>query len=75
MKVVGRRSPPTLQEQPSGESLASAARFNEAVSALAGSVFPKGVFRYPSHEAANRHQQEVLADRMAEIARQRRQAG
>ena len=74
MKTVGHRSIPRLQGQPSGECLAAAARFNEAVSALCAAGFPKGVFRYPSHEAANRHEQEVVIQRMAEIARQRRHA-
>ncbi len=56
MKIIGHRQPPPLTYQASGAQLAEGARFNETLahlSPLLGIV--KGVYRYPTHEAANQH--------------------
>lgn len=59
MRVVGRRSPP-----PAGELPSRAAR--DAMTAMAQyqTRAPKGVFRYKSHEDANRDRDRWLTDAM-----------
>jgi len=60
IRVVGRRKPPAIGEVPSSE-------VRDAMDALHGRgvCAPKGVFRYRSHEAANRDWDEWLAKAMA----------
>lgn len=70
MKTVGTRKQPALTMHPSGELLKAGALFNETVARLAPSTFiPKGVYRFKSHEEANRHEQECIAQGMAAQAR------
>ena len=74
MRLVGLRheSLPTLDA--CGRQLAAAARFSETLSAFApGAFFPKGLYRYPSHERANQHEQECLVRAVALLAQQRMQ--
>ena len=74
MKTVGRRIEPTIIAEPSGQLLAEGARANEALRAFPGGsvVFvPKGVYRFMTHEDANRHWEECLAEAMATLALQR----
>jgi hypothetical protein len=62
----------------SGAALAAGARFSVSIAHLAKSTFiPKGVYRFKTPEAANKHQQECLARGMslsaverAELAKQ-----
>jgi len=63
IRVVGRRRRPEIGEVPTKE-------VREAMSALprAGVRAPKGVFRYWSHEEANRDWETWLAQSMAETA-------
>jgi len=57
----------------SGLLLAEGARFSESLSHLSRvGLMPKGVYRFNSHEQANRHQQDCLADAMAVLAKERR---
>mgnify|MGYP003433280512 CR=1 FL=1 len=57
MRRVGSRCEPVVVKQASGLLLAEGARFNEAVSRLAPTTFVlKGVYRFKSHEEANRHE-------------------
>lgn len=73
MKQVGTRREPVLVLQASGRLLMAAAQFNESMARLSPSTFvPKGVYRYRSHEEANRHEQECLARGMALLAAGRR---
>ena len=73
MKTVGRRHQSPLALQATGALLAEGARFSESVAALAKSAFvPKGVYRYKSHEDANRHQQDCLIRGMGRLAAQRK---
>ena len=45
-----------------GAALAAGALFSESIAHLAKSAFiPKGIYRFKSHEAANKHQQDCLA--------------
>ena len=72
MKQVGHRREPPLSPHASGEQLGAAAQFAETLSHLCpSSFFPKGVFRYKTHEDANRHWEECLARGMAELATKR----
>lgn len=66
MKIVGHRQAPPLTHLACGEQLAAGARFSETLSCfnpLLGIV--KGVYRYPSHEAANQHWLECAARNVA----------
>lgn len=70
MKTVGTRKQPELALRPSGELLKAGALFNESVARLAPSTFiPKGIYRFKSHEEANKHEQECIAQGMAAQAR------
>jgi hypothetical protein len=72
VRQVGSRRERVLNVQPSGDLLAEGARFSEAVARLAPTTFvPKGVYRYRSHEAANRHVQDCLALGMGLLAAER----
>jgi hypothetical protein len=54
MRQVGSRRERLLTCQASGQLLIEGARFSEAVSHLAQTIFiPKGVYRFHSHEDAN----------------------
>jgi hypothetical protein len=69
MKQVGSRREPALAINASGVLLAVAARFNEAISRLAPTTFvPKGIYRFTTHDAANRHAAECLVCGMGKLA-------
>ena len=69
MRTVGIRREPQITEHASGDALITGARFSESLSRLAPSTFiPKGVYRFKSHEAANKHQQDSLARGMGLLA-------
>jgi hypothetical protein len=72
MRQLGSRREPEISTRASGVLLADGALFSEAVWQLARVAFiPKGVYRFKSHEAANRHDQDCLADAMASLAARR----
>ncbi len=72
MRQVGVRREPEIVAQASGLLLAQGARFNETLSRLAPSTFvAKGVYRFRSHEEANRHEQDCLARGMGLLAVER----
>ena len=59
--------------QASGALLAEGARFSETMAHLSPTTFvPKGVYRYRSHDAANRHAQDCLTLGMGLLAAERR---
>ena len=65
-----------MTERASGEALAAGARFSEAVAHLAKTTFiPKGVYRFKTHEAANKHQQDCVALGMGMLAAERSRDG
>jgi len=69
MRRVGSRREAALVERASGLLLAEGARFNEAVSRLAPTTFvPKGVYRFKSHDEANRHELDCLVRGMGLLA-------
>ena len=72
MRQVGSRREAALVERASGLLLAEGARFNEAVSCLAPTTFvPKGVYRFKSHDEANRHELDCLVRGMGLLAAKR----
>jgi hypothetical protein len=73
MKTIGRRHEPPLHVNASGTALAEGARFSESLHHFSPAVFiPKGVYRFKTHEEANKHWQDCLAASMAKLAEQRR---
>lgn len=74
MRQVGNHLERPMTAAPSGSALASTLAFTEDLAALSSGwiFFPKGVFRYKSHEEANAHQAACLAEGMAQLAKERR---
>ncbi|MCL2297464.1 MAG: hypothetical protein FWC38_01275 [Proteobacteria bacterium] len=74
MKVVGRRVTQQMSERASGELLAEGARFNESIAHLSRAAYiPKGVYRFKTHEEANRHEEDHIVRAMAQRILERRQ--
>jgi hypothetical protein len=72
MRRVGSRRERRIAVSASGNLLAEGARFNEAVAQLSKSTFvPKGIYRFRSHEAANRHAEDCLVRGMGLLAAMR----
>jgi len=74
MRTVGHRKEQPLTFSASAELLAEGARFNDEIHRLPTgdtTFIPKGVFRFNTHEEANRHQLQCLAEGMARIAMDR----
>ena len=66
MRTIGHRQPPPLTRQASGAQLEAGAKFSETLAVLSPLLgMVKGVYRYPSHEAANQHWLECVARNMA----------
>jgi hypothetical protein len=66
MKTIGHRQSPPLTRRASGTQLAAGARFSETLACLSPLLgIAKGVYRYPSHEAANQHWLECVARNVA----------
>jgi hypothetical protein len=66
MKIVGHRQSAPLTQQASGAQLIEGAKFNETLACLSPNLgIVKGVYRYPTHEAANQHWLECVAHNMA----------
>lgn len=69
MRQVGVRGERILVAQASGVLLAEGARFSESVSRLAPTTFvPKGVYRFRTHDEADRQRLDCLARGMASLA-------
>ena len=69
MKQVGARREAAIAQCASGLLLAQGARFSEALARLSPSTFiPKGIYRFKSHEDANRHAEHCLVRGMARLA-------
>ena len=69
-KSVGRKPRPITFEA-SGESLARGAAFNDEIHRSFGAKdngVPIGVYRFKSHEDANRHMESCIAKKMAKKA-------
>jgi len=76
MRTVGNREQDDISFDASAEKLLSGSRWNDAMQQAFGAsqpgIFPKGVFRYRSHEEADEALLDALAKRMATIALARR---
>jgi hypothetical protein len=73
MRQVGRRRECEVVAEASGLLLAEGARFNETISKLARTTYvPKGIYRFKSHEEANRHELDCLALGMGQLVSERR---
>lgn len=71
MRTVGHRQQAPLSYSASAELLIAGARFNEELQQFPGGrigCVPKGVYRFATHEQANRHQLDCLARHMARVA-------
>lgn len=74
MRVVGQRKEPQITFSASAELLKEGARFNEEIHRLpTGNLtfIPKGVYFFKTHEEANRHERDCVANGMAQIAKER----
>lgn len=73
LRTVGRRLDPSMQAQPSGDGIATTAAFTESLVTMGGGrLIRKGVYRFASHEDADRQHQRSLAESMADLAMARR---
>lgn len=74
MRTVGQRKERPIGLVSSGALLAEGARFNDEIHRLPTgntTFIPKGVYRFKTHEDANRHQLECLTKGMAKVAWER----
>lgn len=74
MRIVGHRKERQISFTASAALLAEGARFNDEIHRLPTgntTYIPKGIFRFKTHEQANRHQQDCLVEGMAQIALER----
>lgn len=74
MKTIGKRKERPITFSASAELLAEGARFNDEIHRLPTgqtTLIPKGLYRFKSHEEANRHQQDCLIEVMAQTALER----
>jgi hypothetical protein len=75
MRTIGYRKERPISFSASAALLAEGARFNDEIHRLPtgkSTFIPKGVFRFKSHEDANRHQMDCLVGGMAASALARR---
>jgi len=78
MRTVGHRKERPITFSASAILLMEGARFNDEIHRLPtgrSTYFPKGVFRFKSHEEANHHKQTSLIERMAQIALESNNSG
>ena len=71
MRTVGHRKEHPISFAASAARLAEGARFNDEMHRLPtgnATFIPKGVFRFKTHEAANRQQLDCLVESMARAA-------
>lgn len=74
MRTIGYRKERPISFSASAALLAEGARFNDEIHRLPtgnATFIPKGVFRFKTHEEANRHQLDCLVEGMAQIALER----
>jgi hypothetical protein len=77
MRTVGGRKARPLSVAGSGALLDEGARFNDEIHRLPTgdrTFIRKGVYRFKTHEDANRHDFDRIAVGMAEIASERRRS-
>ncbi|MBI2317252.1 MAG: hypothetical protein HYU75_09675 [Betaproteobacteria bacterium] len=77
MKLLGNRVIDRIRPKPSAQALKAADQHLRTISALAAvntTGIPCGVYRFRTHEDANRHADAALARTVAENLRARRAA-
>ncbi len=75
MRTIGHRKERPISFSASAALLAEGARFNDEIHRLPtgkSTFIPKGVFRFKTHEDANRHQADCLVRGMVAAALARR---
>jgi hypothetical protein len=75
MRTVGNRKPRPLSFVGSGALLLEGSRFNDDLHRLPGggrTFVRKGLYRFKTHDDANRHDLDCIAAGMAKIASERR---
>lgn len=75
MRIVGHRKQRPISFAANGELLVEGARFNDEIHRLPGgsvTCIPKGVYRFKTHEEANRQQDACIVAAMVQLARERR---
>jgi hypothetical protein len=78
MRIIGNKKIRTITFDASDELFAQGIKFNEEMKRMpTGNVgfIKKGVYRFRTHQEANRHQDDALAEMMARIAIERAQRG
>lgn len=71
IRIVGCRKEPQITFSASGDLLAEGARFNDEIHRLPSGkqgFIPKGLYRFKSHEEANRFDLDCLAKFMARMS-------
>jgi len=72
MRQVGERRERHIAQNATGQLLAEGALFNQSIAGLAKTTFiRKGVYRFSSHNEANQHAQDCLAQGMGLLAAER----
>lgn len=72
MKIAGKRKERTITLHADGALLREGALFNTELQKMQSTFrFPRGVFRYNTHEDADRHMMECVAQSMAAIQKSR----
>lgn len=74
MRIVGQRKEHPITFSASASLLAEGARFNDEIHRLPTgneTFIPKGIFRFKTHEAANRQQLDCLVASMVQAALKR----
>lgn len=73
MRTIGHRKAHPITFSASATLLAEGARFNDEIHRLPTgntTFIPKGIFRFKTHEEANRHQLNCLVEAMVQTAMQ-----
>lgn len=72
MKIVGKRKERGITFHADGNLLREGALFNTEMQKMQSTFrFPRGVFRYKSHEEADRHMMECVVNSMVAVRKTR----
>ncbi len=72
MKIVGKRKERDITFHADGNLLREGALFNTEMQKMQSTFrFPRGVFRYKSHEEADRHMMECVVNSMVAVRKTR----
>lgn len=72
MKIVGKRKARSITFHADGNLLRKGALFNTEMQKMQSTFrFPRGVFRYKSHEEADRHMMECVVNSMVAVRKTR----